>query len=409
LDTQTQHLLQALANSGNPAWGQRAAQLGIAFGNGLINREKVMADIQRTGAETGKMGAETGKIQTETQLLRRQPTPYGWMDPLTGTITPYAVAEPGAQSQGPAAPAPATPPQVNVPAAPLLAAPPPVSYPSTPQRESPPILFGPEAHGQPSQGHAFEAPVLSDPTLDTSQPIRARPQMDPRNFTKDGQGEVAKEAAGALKEAREGFSGAETMKMRLKEFEDAAEGLPKGLMGTGPYFDERMDVVKGVNWLSQVLGSRGFVDPDIIGRSEEMRKLSTTLGFDLARTLGSREAQMIVKQAIMANPSGELTDAGRRRIIASLRQAAQRQEDYYLGLQQWVQDPAHGGSIMGYDQAFANARPPELYAMRAGAEAARVTPQHVQTLRQNASPKVIEQFDRRTGTPGLGELLVGAH
>jgi hypothetical protein len=199
------------------------------------------------------------------------------------------------------------------------------------------------------------------------------------------------------------------MKMRLKEFEGAAEGLPKGFLGAGPYFDERMNVVKGVNWLTQVLGGKGFVDPDIIGRSEEMRKLSATLGFDLASTLGKREAQMIVKQAIQANPSGEMTDAGRRRVIAALRQAAQRQEDYYSNMQQWLQDPAHGGSIMGYDQAFNEARPPELYALRADAEAARVTPDDVAKLRRNPSAATIDRFDRGTGTPGLGGLLVGAH
>jgi hypothetical protein len=392
--------------SGDPGIAGRGVGLANAYQTGQISREKMMQEIGKIQAETGEIGARTGQIQTQTQLLRRQPTPYGWMDPISGTITPYNVAQPsdGGTGAPPAPAAPGTPPAgAGTPAAPPLSGG--ALYPpQLPQPSSGPIRFGPEAQGQ---GHAFEAPVLSDPALDTSQPIRARAQMDPRNFTKDGQGEVAKEAADALKDARKDFGGAENMKMRLREFEAAAEGLPKGFLGTGPYFEERMNVVKGVNWLTQTLSGRNFVDPDIIGASEEMRKLSTTLGFDLARTLGSREAQMIVKQAIMANPSGELTDAGRRRIIAALRQAAQRQEDYYSGMQQWVQDPAHGGSIMGYDDAFRAARPPELYAMRAGAEAARVTPDDVSKLRRNPAPATIERFDRGTGTPGLGRLLVG--
>jgi hypothetical protein len=221
MDTQTQNLLQALANSGDPGMVGTAARLGPAFANGLINREKVFADIGKiqaetgkVGAETGKIGAETGEVQTRTAIMRRVPTPYGFMDPVTGNLYPYgAMQQPqgGGAGAPPAAPAaPAGPPGGGGAAPPLSGGalyPPQQSQPQQPS--SGPIRYGPEA--QERRGHAFEAPVLSDPALDTSQPIRARAQMDPRNFTHDGQGEVAKEAAQALKDARETFGGAETM------------------------------------------------------------------------------------------------------------------------------------------------------------------------------------------------------
>jgi hypothetical protein len=111
------------------------------------------------------------------------------------------------------------------------------------------------------------------------------------------------------------------------------------------------------------LGTVG-VDPSSdlakwVSSGEIIGKEGTRLGYELARTLGSREAQMIVQQAIASNPGLQNSPQGNQQLLGLIRQGLQRDIDrrgFYDG---WLQN-GHT-SIAGAATAFDQARPANLY------------------------------------------------
>jgi hypothetical protein len=134
-----------------------------------------------------------------------------------------------------------------------------------------------------------------------------------------------------------------------------------------------------------------------------LEKNSTRLGFALARTLGAREAMQIVQGAIKANPGVANTPVGSRMVLNSIRQNAQRDNDYFEFATNFAQ--THGGDLVGAEVAFNKANPPSLYARRAIVQAQRDIPQEaVEQLRQN--PRLADAFDKHYGTAGLAKMFL---
>ena len=65
----------------------------------------------------------------------------------------------------------------------------------------------------------------------------------------------------------------------------------------------------------------------MIASGEIINKSGTTLGFELARTLGSHEAQNIVQQAVAANPGLAVSPGGNKELIGLIKQGLQRDID----------------------------------------------------------------------------------
>lgn len=158
------------------------------------------------------------------------------------------------------------------------------------------------------------------------------------------------------------------LKQAFAQIDELSKG---GLLQTGAYAEQRNALAKTINTIGASFGTdpatgKPYFEPinsDLIGAGEEVNKLSTRLGFALSRTLGSREAQQIVKQAIDANPGLNNTPQGRKYIIASMDAAIARDRENA----QFITDyRRRWRTTAGAEAEFNKLNPPEKYAAQAG-------------------------------------------
>ena len=93
---------------------------------------------------------------------------------------------------------------------------------------------------------------------------------------------------------------------------------------------------------------------------------------------------------------------GARLVSSSLRQAAQRNIEYYQFLNDFSMK--HGGTTLGADQAFNDAHPVKEYTDRAILNA--VPPAAIDYLKKN--PMSAPLFDQQFGQKGLANMVLGA-
>jgi hypothetical protein len=179
-----------------------------------------------------------------------------------------------------------------------------------------------------------------------------------------GQTETSKKFAeitgDQYKKAGENYQAAQSTLYRLGIIDHAIDALGPNWMGAGANL--KAGVAKSWNSVAQLLpdgvASKFQIDPNKVATWEDINKQTTNLGFELAKTLGSREAQMIVQQSIASVPGAQQTYLGSKLVSSSLRQAAQRQQDYYEYLGQ------HPGQV-GADITFNRLHPVEQYVTNA--------------------------------------------
>jgi len=193
----------------------------------------------------------------------------------------------------------------------------------------------------------------------------------------------------ALTSAREEMRSAQGSQQIIQELRHQLDALPEnGLMVAGSGFEARTNLAKGYVTLMNGLGV--YVDPTLIkevGAAEDINKITTRLGFDLSKTLGSNEAASIVMTSLGAVPGGANTPEGADRIIAGLEAANRRRIDYQQFLEDWV---GKNQSTMGADVAFNAMNPPELYAL-----SSYVPIEAMEYLRSN--PGAAEAFNQKYG------------
>jgi hypothetical protein len=160
------------------------------------------------------------------------------------------------------------------------------------------------------------------------------------------------------------YKNAQGIQGNLDMIDHAIEELNRnGLSSTGAGANVKFGAMKALNSLATSAGMEAPFDPSKIATWEDFNKESTRMGFELAKSLGSREAMMIVQQAIAAVPNASNTYLGARLVSSSLRQAAQRQSDYYEFLNSYA--GSHGGSTFGADVAFNKTHPMKSYTDQA--------------------------------------------
>lgn len=194
---------------------------------------------------------------------------------------------------------------------------------------------------------------------------------------------------------------AQQVLQRLPIMDHAIDDLNKsGLTSTGTGAQARLSFAKAFNSLETTVGLTPSFDPQKIASWEDLNKESTRMGFELAKSLGSREAAMIVNSAIQAVPNAENTAAGAKLVSSSLRQAAQRQVDMYQFQSNWADQ--HAGQTQGADIAFNKQNPPDMYAKKA--VSAIIPPAAAALLKQH--PDLKGQFDAKYGE-GMADFMMG--
>jgi hypothetical protein len=198
---------------------------------------------------------------------------------------------------------------------------------------------------------------------DQRQPSETQADYEARKAgAKQGAEGIAGAGVDTFKAAEKNYQAAQATKYRLDLIDHSIEQLgPAGWMGSAA--GTRASAARAWNTFAESslapdVARRNRIDPQKIATVEDFNKQTINLGFELARTLGSREAQNIVTQAVSSVPNVNQSPLGAKLVSASLRQAALRQEDFYEYL---AQHPAKAGA----DVEFNRANPPEKYSLRA--------------------------------------------
>lgn len=201
------------------------------------------------------------------------------------------------------------------------------------------------------------------PLFSTSAPTGG--PEDYRLMVPEYVGGIAAQTDQTIAQAREESRASQASQQLLTEMRHQLDALPEnGLMVPGAGFEARAAFGKTYVTAMNLLGMH--VDPKFaeeVGAAEDLNKLTTRLGFDLSKTLGSNEAATIVMQSLGAVPGGLNTPEGAERVMAGLEAANRRRIDYHKFLEDWVRK--HSNSTLGADVAFNQQNPPELYALSA--------------------------------------------
>jgi hypothetical protein len=209
-----------------------------------------------------------------------------------------------------------------------------------------------------------------------------------------GQAVKQYEKAGEVAQTAQGLS------MRLDMMDHSADVLnTAGWSSTGAGANAKLGAAKSVNSLLQTVGLPPAIDPNKVANWEDLNKETTRAGFDLARTLGSREAATIVQSSVSAVPGAESTPMGFKLVSSGIRQAIQREKDYYTFATDYAK--THRGNTFGADVEFNKQFPPDLYSKTAVANA--IPPAAINMMK--GDPKLASKFDEKYGQGMSGFIL----
>jgi hypothetical protein len=131
---------------------------------------------------------------------------------------------------------------------------------------------------------------------------------------------------------------------------------------TGPTGQSRLVFNRALQDLAQFVGAAP--DSELakgIASGEIINKEGNTLGFALARTMGARESQQIVEQAIKTNPGLATSPEGNKQLIALMRQQLARDIDRRDFYDTWS---AATGGYNGAATEFNRLHPVEQYVTK---------------------------------------------
>lgn len=163
-----------------------------------------------------------------------------------------------------------------------------------------------------------------------------------------------------------------------------------------------MQAAKMINGVAGNLGVEPIFDPAKIGAWEDFNKQTKRMGMELVKTMfgGSREAASVINGATTSIPGADNTEQGARLVSAGIRQALQREKDFYEFLSSFAQQ--HAGSTFGADIAFNKANPANMYSRRAVLSV--VPPAAIEMLKSD--PSKADLFDKSFGMKGLAAMAL---
>jgi hypothetical protein len=208
------------------------------------------------------------------------------------------------------------------------------------------------------------------------------------------------QAVDQYKKAGEVSATAQGLSMRLDMMDHSADVLNSaGWSSTGAGANAKLGAAKSVNSLLATVGLPPAIDPTKVANWEDLNKETTRAGFDLARTLGSREAATIVQSSVSAVPGAENTPMGFKLVSSGIRQAIQREKDYYAFATDYAK--SHRGNTFGADVEFNKQFPPDLYSKTAVANS--IPPDAIKLMKSD--PKLADKFDEKYGQGMSGFIL----
>jgi len=195
---------------------------------------------------------------------------------------------------------------------------------------------------------------------------------------------------------------AQSTNLALDQMQEYLSQIPaNSWVAPGTAHATRVEWARALNTTLNKLGFQSQIPPEEVAAGEALIKAQTGLGFELAKTLGSREAGFIVQQAVNSVPGGALSPEGSKKLIAAMKAANQRKIDYADYIQKYGARSA--GDLTGADATFNKFAPPELYALMANTPAQQLIPA-VQMLRRN--PGTWREFESHVGQ-GTAKYVLG--
>lgn len=236
-------------------------------------------------------------------------------------------------------------------------------------------------------------------------------------------------------ESTTNYKNARNLEQRLDVMDHDIETLGPSWMGAGA--NGKMAAAKTWNSFLDSVGYKGaHVDPAKVAAGEELTKETMRTGFELAKTLGPREAMQTIQNSIAAVPGIMNTYLGAKYMSATIRAGTMFDEDSHLfktriisgqaptpGATQnadggWdIKNPKTGATmtigknLVGADAAFSALHPPKDYAYAGVANGVIMAdPQgrdDIKILLNNPTPNTIAHFDKMWGK-GLGEFIASS-
>lgn len=226
--------------------------------------------------------------------------------------------------------------------------------------------FGPD--GQPIYSHV--SPAL--PNAPPGTPGTSEPVMGPGNQPVSAG--VAPQIQHARNKAYEDFQGKDTDSYLaaqnthgwLEQMSHAADTLNAGggFLQTGPSAPERLSFANTVNDALRVAGLPQFFDANQIASWEELKKATTTAGFELSSHYEghARQAASTIENATSAVPAATNSPVGFHTVLAGIREAAQSAVDMHEYKQQVYNS---NGDLTRSEVDFYKQNSPQQYARRA--------------------------------------------
>lgn len=202
----------------------------------------------------------------------------------------------------------------------------------------------------------------------------------------------------------------------LEQMNHAADSLNQdgGFLATGPTAPSRLHFAAVVNDIARTTGLGNLFDPNKIANWEELKKATTTAGFELSSHYEghARQAAQTIMNATSAVPSESNSPIGFHLVSAGIQEAAQSAID----LHEFKQEAYNkGGDLTKSEVQFFQAHPEQMYARRAistvhpypvktAADFNRYLPGTYVTYPNGA----VKQVPEREGMPAIPEYLRSA-
>lgn len=181
----------------------------------------------------------------------------------------------------------------------------------------------------------------------------------------EGRNEVVKEFLGKDQDA---YISAQNTQAWLTQIDHAADVMNQagGAYQSGPFAPQRLALLGHINDVGRTLGLGSPFSPGAIASAEEMRKATTTAGFELASHYEghARQAAATIMNATSAVPGMANSPQGLSLVSAGIREGAQAAIDMHE-FKQDVYNKTQGAGLESAETDFAKRFPAQMYATRA--------------------------------------------